>query len=174
MASSRSSNQSPAFKSAGKTERRAERSGKFVTPATPPRAKPARTERTETAGILDAARRLPGQLGQLDASSSLQALQMRGFSNDEIFNIVAPRRTLARRKENGSSLSLIESDRVRRLERIAEIADRVFGSREKSQRWLRKANRAMEGIRPIELLESETGARLVEEELHRIDFGLLA
>jgi putative toxin-antitoxin system antitoxin component (TIGR02293 family) len=103
----------------------------------------------------------------------ISRLRQAGFSNDEIYSIVAPRRTLERRKANNELLTLAESDRALRLERISEHADRVFGSHEKAQRWLRKESRVL-GERPINLLVSETGAHLVEEELHRIDHGMFA
>lgn len=105
---------------------------------------------------------------------SIETLQARGFTADEIYKIVAPRRTLARRKERGEDLTLPETDRVLRLQRISDMADRVFASHEKAQRWLRKESRGLDRARPIELLQSETGAYLVEQELHRIDFGMLA
>lgn len=97
-----------------------------------------------------------------------------GFSNEEVYRIVGPRRSLDRRRAQGGTLSLAESDRVYRLERIAEHADRVFGNREKAQRWLRQSNRALNMARPIDLLESETGAHQVHEILHRIDFGMFS
>ncbi|WFP74665.1 antitoxin Xre/MbcA/ParS toxin-binding domain-containing protein [Mesorhizobium sp. WSM4906] len=103
----------------------------------------------------------------------VEGLRQRGFSNDEIYRIVGPRRTLARRKERGEALTVAESDRVVRLERISAMADRVFGSHEKAQRWLRKHSKVL-GETPINLLQSETGAVLVEEELHRIDYGIFA
>ena len=70
-------------------------------------------------------------------------------------------------------MTVAESDRVIRLNRISEMADRVFGDPEKAQRWLRKKSRVLNEL-PIVLLESETGAYLVEQELHRIDYGMLA
>jgi putative toxin-antitoxin system antitoxin component (TIGR02293 family) len=97
-----------------------------------------------------------------------------GFSSEEIYRIVAPRRTLARRKEKGERLSPTESDRALRLERIAEQADNVFGNHEKAQRWLRSEIVALDGARPIDLLETETGAHVVYEELVRIDYGMFA
>ncbi|UCI06142.1 antitoxin Xre/MbcA/ParS toxin-binding domain-containing protein [Mesorhizobium sp. B1-1-8] len=103
----------------------------------------------------------------------VEGLRQRGFSNDEIYRIVGPRRTLARRKERNEALTVAESDRVVRLERISAMADRVFGSHEKAQRWLRKHSKVL-GETPINLLQSETGAVLVEEELHRIDYGIFA
>jgi len=103
----------------------------------------------------------------------LDHLREVGFSRDEIHSIVGPRRTLARR-EGGAALSLVEADRVERLERISELADRVFGDHEKAARWLRKEVRSLNGARPIELLRSETGAHHVEQALLRIDHGIFA
>lgn len=102
----------------------------------------------------------------------VKKLSERGFSADEIYSIVAPRRTLDRRRKGDETLSLAESDRVQRLEHISAMADRVFGSAEKARRWLRKPCRALNGAVPIDLLVSETGARMVEEELHAIDHGM--
>ncbi|MDM9626531.1 MbcA/ParS/Xre antitoxin family protein [Rhizobium sp. S152] len=105
-------------------------------------------------------------------SSSIETLKNYGFSMDEIYRFVAPRRTLARRLEQGEPLTLAENDSAQRLLRVSQHADRVFGEREKAQRWLRKPSRALNGVVPFDLLQSETGARLVEEELIRIDHGI--
>lgn len=107
-------------------------------------------------------------------TSKLEELRQRGFSMDELHRIVAPRRTLARRRESGEMLSPAESDRALRLERVSEMADRVFGNHEKAQRWLRSEIIALDDARPIDLLQYETGAHIVEEELIRIDYGMLA
>ena len=58
--------------------------------------------------------------------NSIDNLKALGFTNDEIYRIVAPRRTLARRKELNQRLTTSESDRVLRLERLSAMADRVF------------------------------------------------
>jgi putative toxin-antitoxin system antitoxin component (TIGR02293 family) len=105
--------------------------------------------------------------------AKLEELRLHGFSNDEIYKIVGSRRTLARRKERNETLTGVESDRALRLERVSMMADRVFGDHEKAQRWLRKRSRVLNET-PIDLLQSETGATLVEEELHRIDYGIFS
>ena len=69
---------------------------------------------------------------------SIEALKARGFTSEELYAIVAPRRTLARRKERGENLTVAESDRVLRIHHISGMADRVFGDHEKAQRWLEK------------------------------------
>lgn len=103
--------------------------------------------------------------------SSIDALKERGFSSDELYAIVAPRRTLARRKEHGEDLTVAESDRVVRIQHISAMADRIFGDPGKAHRWLRERSRVLNEV-PLVMLQSETGARLVEEELHRIDYGI--
>jgi len=108
------------------------------------------------------------------SAASINSLKERGFSSEEIYRIVAPRRTLARRKEQDESLTQAESDRVRRVQRVSDMADRVFASHEKAQRWLRSRIIALDSRRPIELLESESGAEVVVQELHAIDYGMFA
>lgn len=112
-----------------------------------------------------------GAIEVFDAQS-LDRLRQYGFSSEELYKLVAPRRTLARRLQNDEPLTLRENDNAQRVLHISEMADRIFGNREKAQRWLRKPSRALNGVVPLDLLESETGARLVEEELHRIDYGV--
>jgi putative toxin-antitoxin system antitoxin component (TIGR02293 family) len=107
-------------------------------------------------------------------SNRVEKLKERGFSNDELYKIVAPRRTLARRKELRQDLTVAESGRVMRLERISDLADRVFANHEKAQHWLRSEIIALDGARPIDLLATEIGAYEIEQELIRIDYGMLA
>ena len=106
--------------------------------------------------------------------SELDALTKHGFSNDEIYKIVAPRRTLARRKEKNERLSVAETDRVLRMKRIVEHAEHVFGEPARAHRWLREPSRALNEAVPLELLETEEGARIVENELGVIDYGMFA
>ena len=87
----------------------------------------------------------------------------------EIHVLIAPRRTLAHRKEKQGTLSPEQSDRLARLVRMMARAEEALGSREKGQRWMRKPNRALSGRRPIELLESDIGSRMVERILGRIE-----
>jgi len=106
-------------------------------------------------------------------SAFLAALQNHGFSREELFDLVVPRRTFARRLQKGK-LSLEESDRAVRLARLTAMAERVFGDFEKAHRWLRKPSPMLEGAVPLALLKSESGAHLLEQTLHRIDYGMFA
>ncbi len=104
--------------------------------------------------------------------SELAELQKHGFSSDEIYKIVGPRRTLTRRVKKNERLSVAEADRVLRLKRVVSFAERVFGESARAHRWLRKPSRALDGAAPIELLETEEGARIVENEIGCIQHGM--
>jgi putative toxin-antitoxin system antitoxin component (TIGR02293 family) len=54
------------------------------------------------------------------------------------------------------------------------MAERVFGESERAWRWLRKPKRRFDGKKPVEMLGTEAGARLVEEAIGQIDHGIFA
>jgi putative toxin-antitoxin system antitoxin component (TIGR02293 family) len=82
-----------------------------------------------------------------------------------------PARTLARRKKT-RRLSADESDRLLRLARVAARAEEVFGSQERAGDWLRGTVRALGGVRPLDLLDTDLGAQQVERILGRIEHGV--
>ncbi len=90
----------------------------------------------------------------------------------ELYALVIPRRTLAHRKAKRQALTSEQSDRLARVVRLGARAEEALGDRDKAARWLRKPNRALGGIRPLDLLESGVGARMVERVLTRIEHGV--
>ena len=104
----------------------------------------------------------------------LTDLTRHGYSEDEIFALVVPKRTLARRKAANERLTVEETDKALRLARIATQAERVFGAADKAHRWLREPKRALQGETPVAYLATEGGARVVEEMLYRIEYGMFA
>ena len=82
-----------------------------------------------------------------------------------------PIRTLARRKKE-RRLHADESDRLLRLGRIAALAEEELGSRERAVAWLKKPNRALAGMKPLDLLDTEIGVQQVEQILLRIAHGV--
>jgi putative toxin-antitoxin system antitoxin component (TIGR02293 family) len=79
-------------------------------------------------------------------------------------------RSLQRRRRQGR-LAGYESDRVYRLARVVALAKRYLGTDEAVPHWLRRPNRALGGSTPLELLDTELGARAVENVLGRIAYG---
>lgn len=79
-------------------------------------------------------------------------------------------RSLQRRRSAGR-LARFESDRLYRLARTVALAKHYLGDDETATRWLKRANRALGGKIPIELIDTELGARSVENVLGRIAYG---
>jgi putative toxin-antitoxin system antitoxin component (TIGR02293 family) len=108
-------------------------------------------------------------LGALAALSRQEALSL-----DEIDRLIIPRRTLAHRKARQQPLSRAESERAVRVASLMALAEETFGNRVKVQAWLRRPTSALGDRRPLDLLDSEPGARVVEQLLYRIAHGIAA
>lgn len=84
-----------------------------------------------------------------------------------------PVRTLARRRQT-RRLDGDESDRLYRIARVAAQAFAVFNTEDKAATWLRRPNRALNGELPIHLLDTDIGARQIEDILGRIQHGVVS
>lgn len=71
-------------------------------------------------------------------------------------------------------LKRIGDDRAKavRQARIVALADCVFGDPEKAQHWLTKSRPRFDGFSPMQMAETDTGARQVEEILWQLMEGL--
>jgi putative toxin-antitoxin system antitoxin component (TIGR02293 family) len=104
----------------------------------------------------------------------IEALIRSGLGADEVYSLILPQRTLSYRKTRKEALTAEESDRALRIARTLALAETVFGEHAKALRWLRKPKQRFGGRSPLEVLATETGARLVEEILYQIDYGMAA
>jgi putative toxin-antitoxin system antitoxin component (TIGR02293 family) len=101
-------------------------------------------------------------------------LRQKFVTSGELETLVAPRRTLAHRTKKRQPLTAEQSDRLLRLARVMAFASDTFQNEEKAHHWLRTPSRALGRVVPLSLLDTDGGARLVEDELDRIAHGLLA
>jgi putative toxin-antitoxin system antitoxin component (TIGR02293 family) len=83
-----------------------------------------------------------------------------------------PQRTLTRRLSQRSRLTAAESDRTVRLARVYANAVEMIGDEDKAVEWLHTPNRALRGERPLDQLDTDVGAREVEDILGRIAYGV--
>ena len=104
----------------------------------------------------------------------VERLRRSGLTDDEVYSLIVPRRTLSHRRARHEALSREESDRAVRIARIAALSEHVFGDPERAWRWLRATKRQFAGRSPLQLTLTEAGARLVEEFLYRVDEGMAA
>lgn len=84
---------------------------------------------------------------------------------------VIPARTLSHSKRSGR-FTPAQSDRVARFIRVWLKARETFGNPAKVRKWMERPTRPLGDKAPVALLDTEEGARLVEDLLFRIDHGL--
>lgn len=101
------------------------------------------------------------------------SMEKLGLSQKEAANLLLlPERTLARRK--GGRLDAHEGERFLRLIRLWSLANDVLGASDKAWRWLGGANRALGGLTPLSLLDTDLGTQAVEDLLGRIEYGVFS
>ena len=61
------------------------------------------------------------------STDALTALTRHGLSEQEIYRLIIPRRTLSHRRRKHQRLSQEESDRAVRVARVAALTEQVFG-----------------------------------------------
>ena len=81
---------------------------------------------------------------------------------------LVPRATRARR----TRLRLPESERVERLARVMALAEQVWESRDDAREFLAHPHPMLEERSPMEMAETELGARRVERLLMNLEYGL--
>jgi len=97
-----------------------------------------------------------------------------GIMWPELEIMLIPRRTFTHRLTNNEPLTVVESDRAVRMARVLALAESVFDNKERAMRWLRKEMKRFNGNTPIQMMDTDTGSRMVEEALTQIDEGFFA
>jgi putative toxin-antitoxin system antitoxin component (TIGR02293 family) len=81
-------------------------------------------------------------------------------------------RTISRLQKEDKPLNTTGSDRLYRLARIAAHALEVFEDSNTVGNWLSRSNRALGGVAPVEVLDTDAGCEQVKELLDRIEYGV--
>ncbi|MCZ2079941.1 MAG: DUF2384 domain-containing protein [Bryobacterales bacterium] len=128
--------------------------------------------------VLGKAIRNPDDLAQLvrkglPASSVTELAQRLHIGNSVLSRKLGiPQRTLTRRLSQRSLLTSAESDRTVRMARVYANAVEMIGDQEKAIEWLGTPNRALGGERPLDHLDTDVGAQMVDDILGRIAYGV--
>jgi putative toxin-antitoxin system antitoxin component (TIGR02293 family) len=101
-------------------------------------------------------------VGELMQASGLTLKELAGALD------LSPRSLQRRRR---GRLARFESDRLYRMARLLAIARETLGDQARAGRWLKRTNRALGGVAPIAAIDTELGARQVENLLGRIAYG---
>jgi putative toxin-antitoxin system antitoxin component (TIGR02293 family) len=81
------------------------------------------------------------------------------------------RRTIVRKQGAGAPLSTEASEKVLRVARICNLARSLFASNKSISQWLSKPDGALGNIAPIDMLDTDLGARAVEDLLRSLAHG---
>jgi putative toxin-antitoxin system antitoxin component (TIGR02293 family) len=109
----------------------------------------------------------------LPVSAVDDALASGRITAAELDRLAIPRKTLAHRRAKGR-LTPDQSDRLLRVLRILTEAEDTFADRTRAGLWLRRPTTVLGGEAPLDLLDTEIGARQVETLLGRIAHGIAA
>ncbi|MEJ0078521.1 MAG: antitoxin Xre/MbcA/ParS toxin-binding domain-containing protein [Alphaproteobacteria bacterium] len=102
----------------------------------------------------------------------VQELINRGVLPAKAVYRVVPERTFKRRLANRETLKPSEADAVARLLRVTETAIRAFGDIDFARKYLSLPVPALGDKIPLELAETDAGAREVEAALMRFAHGI--
>lgn len=102
----------------------------------------------------------------------VQELIDRGVLGEKVVYRVIPERTFKRRLANREALRVPEGDAIARFLRVTDAANKAFGEEDFARKWLNLPNPSLAGRVPIELAETDAGAREVEDVLGRFAHGV--
>ncbi len=105
---------------------------------------------------------------------ALKGLAEAGLTEQEIERFVIPQRTRRHRAEKKQPLTIDESDRAVRLLRMQTLAEETFGDEAKANAWLRRPLAELDGETPLDIAQTEAGARVIETILAKIAWGAAA
>jgi len=97
-----------------------------------------------------------------------------GMPEDAVLDLVGISPRTAARRRNQKRLTAEESDRLYRVSRVIAFAAGVLGEMDKARAWLERQNRALGGQAPLSMLDTDLGAREVEEVLTRLAHGIFS
>lgn len=80
-------------------------------------------------------------------------------------------RTIQNKKNSGEPFDLAQTERLRKLIRLFEEGNEVFGNREQFKEWLQKLSYGLDYIIPVDLLKEPGGLDKVMNEINSIKFG---
>jgi putative toxin-antitoxin system antitoxin component (TIGR02293 family) len=136
-----------------------------------PRAKAKRRRRTPTGFAEEERPFVHDEIVRGVAAKRVKALIDRGALGAKQVYRVIPERTFGRRLAKGEALKPAEADAIGRLIRVTEEAEKTFGDADFAHKWLNLSNPALGDRIPIELAETDAGAREVEVILTHIAYG---
>ena len=83
-------------------------------------------------------------------------------------------RSIQRYKKEGKSFEPIQSEKIIEIVKLQKRGHDIFNSSENFDLWMRSKIIAIGGIKPIDIIDSSFGLEVINDELTRIEYGVLA
>jgi putative toxin-antitoxin system antitoxin component (TIGR02293 family) len=113
--------------------------------------------------------------GALAADVVAQLAQRVGVSEERLFEeLRILKTTIKSRSSKTVALSPAEQDRLYRAEKVMTRAQCVFEDADGAKTWVIGRNRALGGVSPLSLLDTEAGYELVLDTLGRVAYGVIS
>jgi len=90
------------------------------------------------------------------------AAKVRLSKQDLAMKLGLAQRTMTRKQGAGARLTADETEKIMRVVRIQNLARKLFTDDDATAEWLRTPAPALKGTAPIDLLDTDMGAREVE------------
>ena len=111
----------------------------------------------------------------LPPSALQRAADRVGLSREEVIRALrVGRASIFRRLASRKPLDPDDSQKLVRLARATLLAEHVLEGPARARAWLREPVPVLGGERPVDLLDTDEGARSVEEALLRLEYGFFA
>jgi putative toxin-antitoxin system antitoxin component (TIGR02293 family) len=142
----------------------------------PPNPRPDERMVLEALGVRDGHRDLISVVREgLPSSAFRRAADRAGLTREELIRALrVGRASIFRRLASKQQLAPDDSQKLVRLARATLLAEHVLEGAAQARAWLREPVPALGGERPVDLLDTDEGARAVEEILLRIEYGFFA
>jgi putative toxin-antitoxin system antitoxin component (TIGR02293 family) len=112
-------------------------------------------------------------LGGLEFEAAERVKAQASLTDSELAKLLGiGEATLRRARAAGGTLDATTSDRLYRLTKVLSVAEETLEGAANAGTWLRRAQPALGGRVPLELLVTQAGADEVETLLRRIDHGI--
>lgn len=83
-------------------------------------------------------------------------------------------RTMQRYKKEKHTFDTPQSEKIVQIALLYRMGIEVFGNKEKFDAWLETENLALGKVKPKQLFDNTFGITLIQDELTRIEYGVLA
>jgi putative toxin-antitoxin system antitoxin component (TIGR02293 family) len=82
-------------------------------------------------------------------------------------------RTLQRYEKENAIFNTTQSEHILKIDQLKRLGQSVFGAEADFNDWLHTESLVL-GLRPLDLLDTQTGIQVISNELNRIKYGVYA